>query len=331
MASPEPAPARPAVLKPAPKWRASIGREWGLLALSVLACVVFSFAFPRSFPTAANAAAILRNLALDAVMVAGMVVLLVAGVFDLSIGSMFSMIGVVTSYFVKNLGMPAPVAVALGLAIAALGGALNGFIVARVKVNALIATLGTMQIFRGVAVLVGGPGISYLPDSFAQIGQAELLGLPVPVWLMAAVILLFEYLTSRTRFFRQYYYIGANQKAAHLSGIRVERLQIAAFTIMGLLAGLAGIVFAARLATGVSIAGEGAELRIITAAILGGASLTGGRGTVWGGLVGVVFVAIINNVLILAQVSSYWQSIVTGAVLVLAVAADHILRRRGGN
>jgi len=145
---------------------------------------------------------------------------------------------------------------------------------------------------------------------------------------MLAVILLFEYLMARTRLFRQFYYIGANAKAARLSGIRVERLQILAFSLAGLLAGLAGILFAARLATGVTIAGEGAELRVITAAILGGASLTGGRGTVWGGLAGVVFVALIQNALIIARVSSYWQSIVTGVVLVLAVAADSFLRRK---
>lgn len=303
-------------------------REWGLLGLTLLATLAFSILFPASFPTAGNAAAILRNLALDAVMAAGMTILLVSGLFDLSVGSMFSMIGVLTSYFIKNAGMPIPLAIAAGLGIAILGGALNGFIVARVKVNALIATLGTMQIFRGVAVLVGGPGIAYLPESFARLGQAEFLGLPSPVWLMLVIVGLFELLTSRSRFFRQYYYIGANPKAAFLSGIQVERLQIVAFMLMGLLAGLAGMVFAARLATGVSIAGDGAELRIITAVILGGASLTGGRGTVWGGLIGVVFIALINNALIIAQVSSYWQSIVIGAVLVLAVATDHFFARR---
>jgi ribose transport system permease protein len=320
--------------KPAPSPRVASrsrkiwSREWGLLGLTLLATLAFSILFPTSFPTVGNASAILRNLALDAVMAVGMTILLVSGLFDLSIGSMFSMIGVLTSYFIKNAGMPIPLAIAAGLGIAVLGGALNGFIVARVKVNALIATLGTMQIFRGVAVLVGGPGIAYLPESFAKLGQAEFLGLPSPVWLMVVIVGLFELLTSRSRFFRQYYYIGANSKAAFLSGIQVERLQIVAFMLMGLLAGLAGMVFAARLATGVSIAGDGAELRIITAVILGGASLTGGRGTVWGGLIGVVFIALINNALIIAQVSSYWQSIVIGTVLVLAVATDHFFARR---
>ena len=146
-----------------------------------------------------------------------------------------------------------------------------------------------------------------------------ILGLQAPVWLMLFVGALFQYLLSRTRWFRQYYYIGNNSTAALLSGINVPRLEIAAFAIMGLLAGLGGVAFASRIGTSVSVAGDGAELRIITAAILGGASLTGGKGTIWGALMGVAFVALINNALIIASVSAYWQSIITGAVLVLAV------------
>jgi ribose transport system permease protein len=134
-------------------------------------------------------------------------------------------------------------------------------------------------------------------------------------------------LLSRTRFFHQYYYIGNNANAARLSGIDVPKLQTAAFTIMGLLAGVSGIAFASRIGTSVSIAGDGSELRVITAAVLGGASLSGGRGTIWGALVGVVFVALVNNILIISSVSSYWQSIITGAVLVAAVAVDGSFRK----
>lgn len=205
---------------------------------------------------------------------------------------------------------------------------MNGLIVAKVKVNALIATLGTMGIFRGLSVLLGGPGISFLPPSFSRLGQAVFLGIQSPVWLMSLVVLLFQYLMARTRFFRQYYYIGSNQRAAYLSGINVPRMQMLAFTLMGLLAGLSGIVFASRIATSVSIAGDGAELRVITAVILGGASLTGGKGTIWGAIIGVAFIALINNVLIISAVSTYWQSIIIGIVLVLAVAMDALLNRQ---
>ncbi|HLH53424.1 MAG TPA: ABC transporter permease [Verrucomicrobiae bacterium] len=297
-------------------------RETILLALTVLAAATASFAFPRSFPTWPNLTALLRNMALDGVMACGMMVLMVGGLFDLSIGSMFSMAGVLTAWMLGVL--PGGVAVAAGLGIAALGGALNGWIVAKVKVNALIATLGTMQIFRGVAVLVGGPGISSLSAGFGRIGQTEWLGLQSPIWLLVGVSIAGQFLLAKTRFFRRYYYIGANPKAALLSGIRVEQMQVFAFVLMGLLAGLAGIVFAARVGTATSTAGDGAELRIITAVILGGASLSGGRGTIWGALAGVLFIALINNIMIFARLSPEWQSIVIGCVLVLAVGLDRL-------
>jgi ribose transport system permease protein len=133
---------------------------------------------------------------------------------------------------------------------------------------------------------------------------------------------------GHTRFFRQFYFLGSNAKAAHLSGINVEGLQIISFVIMALLAGVAGILYAARIATASSTIGVGAELQAITAAILGGASLSGGRGTIWGALVGVFFMALMQNVLIIARFSSEWQGIILGAVLVAAVAIDSVLNRK---
>jgi len=309
--------------------RSYLTRETVLVGLTLVAIVGASLAFPTSFPTFRNLSALLRNMAMDGVMACGMVVLLVSGMFDLSVGSMFSMAGVLTGWLLTQAQWPAPLALLAGLSIAALGGALNGWVVAKVRVNALITTLGTMQIFRGIAVLVGGPGIANLPPSFAQWGQAQWLGLQSPIWLMLAVAVTGQFLMAKSRFFRRYYYIGANPKAATLSGIPVDRMLILAFTLMGLLAGLAGIAFAARMATANSTAGDGAELRIITAVILGGASLQGGRGTVWGTLVGVFFISLIHNVMIFARLSPEWQSIVIGMVLVLAVAMDRFLSRRG--
>jgi ribose transport system permease protein len=308
--------------------RPHLTRETVLVGLTLVAIAGASLAYPSSFPTFRNLSALLRNMAMDGVMACGMVVLLISGMFDLSVGSMFSMVGVLTGWLLTQAHLPAPLAIFVGLSIAALGGALNGWIVAKVRVNALITTLGTMQVFRGVAVLVGGPGIANLPSSFAQWGQAQWLGLQSPIWLMLAVAIAGQFLMAKSRFFRRYYYIGANAKAANLSGIPVDRMLILAFTLMGLLAGLAGMTFASRMATANSTAGDGAELRIITAVILGGASLQGGRGTVWGTLVGVFFISLINNVMIFARLSPEWQNIVIGMVLVLAVAMDRFLSRR---
>jgi ribose transport system permease protein len=217
--------------------------------------------------------------------------------------------------------------------------------VAKVKVNPLITTLGTMGIYRGVAILLGGTSKPYSQEfrSWGRTDQWRLdwLGEPlagfvrevfkVENWgllLLVVVAVLFHYLLAHTRFFRQYYYIGSNAKAAVLSGIAVTRLQIFAFTLMGFLAGLAGIVFTARLGNSVATAGDGAELRAITAVVLGGASLSGGRGTIVGALLGVLFIALIENVMYFADINSNWQSIIIGGVLVTAVGLDSLLNRR---
>jgi ribose transport system permease protein len=226
-------------------------------------------------------------------------------------------------------GWPVPAAVAAGLALAALGGLANGVLVARARVNALITTLGTLGVFQGVAILIAGPGVANLPAGFTAMGRAEFLGVQMPVWLMLGLASLAYYLLGHTRPGRQLYYVGSNARAARLSGIGVERVQIAAFTAMGFIAGLAGLAFAARVGTAVSTAGVGAELRVITAVILGGASLSGGKGRVLGGLIGVAFMALVNNALIITRVSSYWQSIVVGVILVLAVAYDSYQNRSG--
>lgn len=308
------------------KHRHWFSRETLLLLLTLAIIAVNSALFPRAFPTLPNVAAVLRGLAFDGIMVCGMMTLLIGGTFDLSVGGVFSMAGVVTGWLMKFHHVPVPAAVALGLLVSLLAGAVNGVVIAKVRVNALIATLGTMGVYRGIAVLIGGPGINFLPPSFSHAGQGVFLGLQTPVWIMIAVAALFSFLLARTRIFRQYYYIGNNAIAARLSGIDVARMQVIGFTIMGLLAGLAGIAFAARVGTSVSVSGDGAELRVITAAILGGASLNGGKGTIWGGLLGVCFVALINNALIIGSVSSYWQSIITGFVLVMAVAIDQFMK-----
>jgi len=303
-------------------------REIGLIGVTLFTVLIFASLYPGSFANFANFSAIVRNLAFEGILAIGMMLMLVGGNFDLSVGAMASMSGVITGALMKFQNFPVPIAVAAGLLIAIGGGFLNGFIVAKVGVNALITTLGTMGIFQGVALLVGGPGITYLPESFSQFGQTVILGIQSPVWVMLALGIVSHYGMAHTRFFRQYYYIGSNPKAALLSGINVSGLQILSFTIMGFLAGVAGILYASRIATATSTVGAGAELQAITAVILGGASLSGGRGTIWGALIGVFFMGLMKNVLIISRFSSEWQGIVLGAVLVAAVAIDSLMNRR---
>jgi len=297
-------------------------REIDLILVTYLTVIVLSVLYPASFFSWDNARAILRNLAVDGTLAVGMMALMIGGSFDLSVGSMMSMAGVVSGWLAVKHGWPALPALVAGLAAAALGGAVNGLLVARARVNALITTLGTMKALGGLALLIGGPGIANLPESMTVLGQSELLGLQLPVWFMLALAAGAHYLLRNSRHFRQLYYVGANAKAARLSGIAVERIQILGFVLMGVIAGAAGILFAARVGTALSTAGSGAELRVITAVILGGASLTGGKGSVPGALIGVVFIALVSNALIIVGIPSEWQDIVVGAILVLAVALD---------
>lgn len=310
-----------------PVW-AGRSRELALLGLTLVIVVIFSIRYPYSFCSWANVNAILRNLAFEGILALGMMLMLISGSFDLSVGAMASMVGVACGWLMKQAGWPVPLAVLAALALAAACGAGNGLIVSKLRVNALITTLGTMGIFQGAALLIGGPGITFLPESFTKFGQAEYLGVQAPVWLLAGLAIVSHVLLTYSRFFRQYYYVGANPHAARLSGIHVERLQIAAFALMGFIAGLAGIVYASRIATATATVGVGAELKAIAAVILGGASLTGGKGTIWGAMLGVFFMALVQNALIISRISSEWQGIVLGAVLVGAVAIDSLMSGR---
>src|SRR5882672_165546 len=297
-------------------------REVDLLIVIYLTVILLSILYPSSFFSWDNARAILRNLAVDGMLAVGMMALRIAGSFDLSVGSMMSLTGVLTGWLIAKQGWPVVPSIVAGLVAAALGGALNGAIVAWARVNALITTLGTLKILSSLALLLGGPGITNLPENFTAIGQGEFLGVQLPVWFLLILAAGGHELLRNSRHFRQLYYVGANARAARLSGIGVERIQLMAFMLMGLIAGAAGILFAARVGTALSTAGSGAELRVITAVILGGASLTGGKGSIPGALIGVVFIALVSNAIILIGIPSELQDFVVGTILVLAVALD---------
>lgn len=297
-------------------------RETDLLVVIFLTVVVLSILYPSSFYSWDNARAILRNLAFDGIMAVGMMALMISGTFDLSIGSTMSLSGVLAGLLAVKYGWPTPLAMLAGLAGGGVAGLVNGWVVARVRVNAMITTLGTMKAVESSALLIGGPGVSNLPKGFTVLGQTELLGLQLPVWIMLALAAGAHYLLRNSRHFRQIYYVGANVKAARLSGIGVERIQILGFTAMGVIAGASGLLFAARIGTALSTAGTGAELRVITAVILGGASLTGGKGSILGALIGVLFIALVSNALLIMDIPAAWHGWVVGTLLVLAVALD---------
>ena len=286
-----------------------------------------TIAYPQNFPTRFNLSAVLLNTAQAGILVTGMMLLMIGGAFDLSIGSILALSGVAAGIVVGWWGWPAEIGILIGIATGMTAGLANGLIVTRIGINPLIATLATLTIFRGITYLVAGSGVTPIGDEFRFYGQLRFLGLQSPFWVMLGVVLIAIWAVSRTRFFRQYYYVGGNARAAQLSGIPVQRLTLLGFVIMGTLAGLAGVLGAARLNSAVVSAGVGVELAVITATVLGGASLKGGEGTILGGVLGVLFIALVQNAMIINGVGVNWQNVIVGLVLLLAVSLDRFKHR----
>jgi ribose/xylose/arabinose/galactoside ABC-type transport system permease subunit len=181
-------------------------------------------------------------------------------------------------------------------------GLFNGYFISYIGINPLIQTLATMGMVRGVALMIAGAGIQNLPYEFIYIGQSKMFSIQSPVWWMIIIVIIFHYLTTYTVFFRRYYYIGGNEIAAELSGIDVKKVKLFGFILSAGLAGLAGILLTSRLGAAISSIGSGMELRVITAVILGGASLKGGQGKITGALLGTILIGMISNIMILSRV-----------------------------
>ncbi|MGA2498656.1 MAG: ABC transporter permease [Tepidisphaeraceae bacterium] len=333
MTQTDPQPASPARVRPVDYEshhlirRLTRFREFMILAIILAAGIGMTIASPI-FLTRDNLLALLLGLSNESIVAIGMTVLMVAGGFDLSVGSTVALAGAVTAYALAA-GIPVPVCVATGLALVATIGLANGLIIARLRINAFVTTLAMMSIVRGVLLVVTrGRNISGLPESFKAIGQGNLLGIQYPIWIAVILVILGDLALRKSRFFRQNYYIGGNEKAAVLSGIPVDRVKIFNYVLTGLLAALAGIVMTARLGAASVTAGTGLELKVISAVIIGGASLQGGEGTILGSFLGSLLMAIIVGSLTLLGVDVYWNTLVIGAALLLAVMLDRLGKAR---
>lgn len=309
--------------------RIATDRPLLLIGLIVVLVAAMTILEPTTFPRPANAAVVLLDTAQTGILACGMMVLLISGMFDLSIGGILGFSGIMAGLAAKYLGLPPIAAFLVGCVWGLLLGVFNGILVTKFKINALIATLATLSIYRGLLQLVSGAGVTNIGNGFTVFGQTKIMGIYSPFWFMAVIVVLFAFLVGRTRYFRQAYYIGGNARAAKLSGINVDRTVLTFFAIMGLLAGLAGALLASRLNTAVVLAGQGVELKVITAVVLGGASLSGGVGTIFGAFLGVLLMALLQNAMIIAGISPFWQLIVVGIVLLISVGLDQFARRRG--
>jgi ribose transport system permease protein len=303
-------------------------REMTMILLILLAIAIMTMASPYFF-SLTNFVAIIRGFSMEGIVVVGMAVLLIAGAFDLSVGSVMALAGIASAWLIVSADMPYVVGVLGGLAVGSLIGLINGSLVTKLGVNPLIATLGMMTVARGMALgLTQGNPIINVPLDFAWIGQGSLAGIPVSFIIMVVIVVVMDVMFRRGRSARQLYYIGGNEKAARLSGIQVNRIKLLIFVGSGFFAALAGIISMARLTSGIPTAFIGVELRVIAACVIGGMSLSGGEGSILGALLGLVFMALVSNAMTLFGVSIYWEGVVTGSILIIAVVLDMLSRRR---
>ena len=316
----------------APMWRRVIGaatglREGSLIVFIVLISLALSLT-NANFLTVDNFLVILSGLAMDAVIAVGMTLVMISGGIDLSVGSVFACAGVVLAKLV-NLGAPWPFAVLAALVVSLGWGVLSGVLITRVGVNPLISTLGVMGMARGVVyVITTGQVISNLPDSFKVMGQGDVWGVPKLVWIAVVVVIIADFMARRSKSLRQLFYVGGSEKAARLSGINVNRSRMGVYMLIALLCGVAGVLETSRFGSASSLAGVGKELTAISACVIGGASLSGGEGSVVGAFLGLILLGLVGDGLILNDVSVYWQGLIRAIILVMAVAFDVWTRRR---
>jgi ribose transport system permease protein len=287
----------------------------------VLLCAAMT-CLSREFLTPQNLANVARQVSINAILAVGMSVVIFSGGIDLSVGAVLAL-SMTTVAGAMLAGIPIPLAMVMALAVGVLCGLINGLFIAYVRLPAFIVTLAMMEIPRGVALLyTKGYPQSGLPASFAFWGQGQLLGIPTPIPIMLALFAIAYIVLNHYPVGRYLYGLGGNEEAVRLSGIRVERYKCLAYIISGFTAALGGIVLASRLGSGQPNAGQGFELDAIAAVVLGGASITGGRGHILGTLVGALMLGVLGNGLNLMDVSPFTQRVLKGVIIILAIYAS---------
>jgi ribose transport system permease protein len=316
-------------LRPALSVEGALRSGAALVVIYAGLLVAFTIASPV-FLTGDNLLNITASVATLGIVAAVQTAVIISGGFDLSVGSTAAFTSVVVAELLAA-GVTAPVAIAGALVVGAVIGLGNALVITKLNVNPLIATLGMMSIVRGVGLVwTDALTVVYPADQLAYLGRARVGGVQVSIVFMLLAFVAVWAVLRYTVFGRFVFAVGGNPKAAFLSGVRVDRVRSIVYVASGLAAGLAGLVIASQLIAGSPQAAQGLELSAVTAAVLGGASLSGGQGRVWMTLVGALIMGTLTNGLVLMDISSFWQMAVLGVVLILAVALDQLRTRRRG-
>lgn len=301
-------------------------KELGILSILILLSVLVEIVNPI-FLTYSNIMDVLRNTSYTLIIALGMTFVLIARGLDLSVGSILALSGLVSAAAMFYFHLPIFVAVLLGLLCGALFGFLNALFVVKLKIPPMIATLGSLYMARGlVLVLTKGSPIYPLPDAFSQFGKSYVLGIPYIVLVAAVLALAGHIILKHTTFGRKVYAIGGNPETAKFAGIDVNRVTFSVYLLCSTLAALSGILTAARMGSGQPSVGDGTEMTVITAVIIGGVSLNGGAGTILGTVLGTLLMSVLSSGMNLVGVSAYWQKFVMGLIIIVAVGFDQYQR-----
>ncbi len=307
-------------------------RRYATVLSFVALCLVFTFLVPWRdglpvFLSQVNVLNVIRQVSVVGVMAVGMTFVILLGQIDLGVGSVLAFTGMLAAIMQRaDLGLIPSVIVPL--LVGATTGLLVGLLVTRGGIPSFVATLGVLAAFRGGTLLISGQPVLGLNDDFRFIGAGEVLGIPFPIIIFAAVVATGVIVLRRTRFGRYVYAVGGNETAARLSGINVDAVKLAAFIITGVCAAVSALILTARLNSGQPLAGQGYELDVIAAVVVGGTSLSGGRGSVGGSVIGAMLIGVLSNGLTLLEVPPDWQPIVKGTIIVFAVLLDQLGRKR---
>ena len=289
--------------------------------------VLMSLIKPDTFLTTSNLMNILRQASTYAIMAVGMTFPIITGGIDLSQGSLLAVVAIVAGMIIRDTESIL-LAVLAGLVIGAVNGFLNGTVIAYLEMPPFIMTLGTMRALRGVALLLTkGSPIDIKLEAYRFMGTQSFLGIPLPAYMFILVAIAGQFILSKTATGRYIFALGSNVEAAKISGVKIVRNRIKAYMISGVCVAIASLLYISRLGSAQPIAGEGYEMEAVAATVIGGTSIVGGEGSAMGSIIGAVVVALIRNAMVLLQISTYWQSIVIGLVIVVSVSID-IIRKR---
>jgi ribose transport system permease protein len=307
--------------------RSGVKRVFSIESIGIyvflVAIILFFALMTDAFLTFDNFIVILRQVSIIGICAFGETLVVIGGGIDLSVGSTVALSGVIAASLAKFLEVPIPLAFLAGIAAGSVCGLLNGILTTKVKIPSIIVTLGTLTIIRGLAfIIVGGVTVFGMPLSYRVLGRSYIGFVPIPVLIMVGIFAVFFIVLNMLSFGRYVYAIGSNEEAAVISGVNVDKMKTVVFMLCGLMAGIGGAILSSRLDSGQAATAQGLELDVLTAVVLGGVSIAGGKGKLESVFVGVMIIGILANGMVLLNIQHFYQLVIKGGVLLFAVGLD---------